>query len=329
MHPNSQTAVIMTPHPELPNVIGLLGPTASGKTALAIELAQKRNFQLVSVDSAQVYRSMDIGTGKPDAKTLEKAPHRLIDIRDPAETYSASEFRIDAINEIREITAQGDVPLLVGGTMLYFKALRDGLAEMPNADPEIRRSIETKAAEQGWESVHAELAAVDPVAAQRIHANDPQRLQRALEVYRVSGKTLTKYHEEERDKADSDNGLPFNLHFFAIQPTDRGVLHSKIKDRFLDMLRLGLVEEVQKLRQRKDLSSSLPAIKSVGYRQVWQYLEGQLSYDEMVDKGIIATRQLAKRQLTWLRSWKELHGLDGPSSESADYILKYVSSIPT
>lgn len=317
----------MTHNSKLPNVICLMGPTASGKTALAIELAEQRNFQLVSVDSAQVYRNMDIGTGKPDAKTLATTPHRLIDIRDPADAYSASEFRIDALNEIQDIAAQGDVPLLVGGTMLYFKALRDGLAEMPNADPEIRKAIEAKAAAEGWQSVHAELAEVDPVSAQRIHANDPQRLQRALEVYRISGKTLTKYHEEERNKVDIDNGLPFNLHFFAIQPADRSVLHSKIKDRFLDMLRLGLVAEVQELRQRKDLSSSLPAIKSVGYRQVWQYLEGQLSYDEMVDKGIIATRQLAKRQLTWLRSWEELRSLDGPSAESVNYLLKYVDSI--
>jgi tRNA dimethylallyltransferase len=317
----------MTLNPKLPNVICLMGPTASGKTALAIELAQQRNFQLVSVDSAQVYRDMDIGTGKPDAETLVKAPHRLIDIRDPANAYSASEFRIDVLREIQEITSQGDVPLLVGGTMLYFKALRDGLAEMPNADPETRRAIEAKAAALGWESVHAELAAVDPVAAQRIHANDPQRLQRALEVYRVSGKTLTKHHEEERNKLDSDNRLPVNLHFFGIQPSDRGVLHIKIRNRFLEMIRLGLVEEVQALRKRSDLNSSLPALKSVGYRQVWQYLEGQLSFDDMVDKSIIATRQLAKRQLTWLRSWEELHALDGPSAESADYILKYVDSI--
>jgi tRNA dimethylallyltransferase len=317
----------MTLYPKLPNVICLMGPTASGKTALAIELAQQRNFQLVSVDSAQVYRDMDIGTGKPDAETLLKAPHRLIDILDPADAYSASKFRIDVLSEIQEITSQGDVPLLVGGTMLYFKALRDGLAKMPNADPETRRAIEAKAAALGWESVHAELAAVDPVAAQRIHANDPQRLQRALEVYRVSGKTLTKHHEEERNKLNSDNSLPVNLHFFGIQPSNRGVLHKEIKKRFLEMIRLGLVEEVQALRRRSDLNSSLPALKSVGYRQVWQYLDGQLGFDEMVDKSIIATRQLAKRQLTWLRSWEELHTLDGPSSESADYILKYVESI--
>jgi len=317
----------MIPNAKLPNVICLMGPTASGKTALAIELAEQRNFQLVSVDSAQVYLDMNIGTGKPDAQTLRKSPHRLLDIRDPADTYSASEFRIDALNEIQDITAHGDIPLLVGGTMLYFKALRDGLAEMPNADPEIRRAIETKAVQEGWQSVHAELAAVDPASAKRIHVNDPQRLQRALEVYRVSGKTLTQYHEEGRSKANSDNSLPFNLHFFAIQPTDRGVLHNKIKKRFLEMLSSGLVEEVQVLRQRKDLSISLPAIKSVGYRQVWQYLDGQLSHEEMVDRGIIATRQLAKRQLTWLRSWNELHGLDGHSSKSLNYILNYLDSI--
>jgi tRNA dimethylallyltransferase len=317
----------MIPNPKLSNVICLMGPTASGKTALAIELAEQRNFQLVSVDSAQVYRDMNIGTGKPDAQTLRKSPHRLLDIRDPADTYSASEFRIDALNEIQDIAAQGNIPLLVGGTMLYFKALRDGLAEMPNADPEIRRAIEAKAAQEGWKSVHAELAAVDPASARRIHVNDPQRLQRALEVYRVSGKTLTEYHEEGRSNANSDNGLPFNLHFFAIQPTNRGVLHNKIKQRFLEMLETGLVEEVQALRRRDDLSIDLPSIKSVGYRQVWQYLDGQLSYEEMVDKGIIATRQLAKRQLTWLRSWKDLHSLDGHSSESLNYILNYVDSI--
>lgn len=317
----------MTSNLELPNVFCLMGPTASGKTALAIDLVQQRNFQLISVDSAQIYRGMDIGTGKPDAETLKACPHRLIDILDPAETYSASDFRIDALREIQDIVTQGDKPLLVGGTMLYFKALRDGLAKMPNANPAIRKAIEAKAEQEGWESVHAELSAVDPVAARRIHSNDPQRLQRALEVYRASGKTLTEYHEEERERADNDNGLPYNLHFIAIQPSDRGVLHTKIKQRFLEMLSLGLVEEVQALRQRKDLDSNLPAIKSVGYRQVWQYLEGQLSYDEMVEKAVIATRQLAKRQLTWLRSWEKLHSLENPSAESANYVLKFVDSI--
>lgn len=311
----------------LPDVICLMGPTASGKTALAIELLKSRRFQLVSVDSAQVYRGMDIGTGKPDALTLQEAPHRLIDIRDPAQVYSASDFRLDAIREIEDIVAQGDIPLLVGGTMLYFKALRDGLAPMPTANPEIRMAIEDKAQAEGWEAVHAELAEVDPVAAQRIHPNDPQRLQRALEVYRVSGKTLTSYHEEEQSQFDSDNKLPFNLHFFAIQPSDRSVLHSNIKDRFLEMLRLGLVDEVQALHQRNDLKSTLPSMKSVGYRQVWQYLDGELSYDEMVEKGIISTRQLAKRQITWLRSWDKLKSLDGPSVNSADYVLKFVDSI--
>lgn len=304
-----------------------MGPTASGKTALAIELAGKRNFQLVSVDSAQVYRDMDIGTGKPDPQTLAAAPHRLIDIRDPSEAYSASDFREDAITAIADISDQGDIPLLVGGTMLYFKALRDGLAAMPNADQKVRGEIESKAAQEGWESVHAELAAVDPVSAARIHANDPQRLQRAVEVFRVSGKTLTEFHEEERNRADSDSRLPFNMHFFAIQPTDRGVLHSKIESRFTEMLRLGLVDEVRSLRQRGDLSTSLPSMKSVGYRQVWQHLDGQLSYDEMVEKGVIATRQLAKRQLTWLRSWDKLNSLSGSFDESAEYVLNFVDSI--
>ncbi|MFK7864863.1 MAG: tRNA (adenosine(37)-N6)-dimethylallyltransferase MiaA [Pseudohongiellaceae bacterium] len=312
---------------KLPDVICLMGPTASGKTALAIELASRRNFQLVSVDSAQVYRGMDIGTGKPDPETLARAPHRLIDVRDPAQTYSAADFRIDAEAEIAGIAAQGDIPLLVGGTMLYFKALRDGLAQMPNADPKIRAEIEAKAEQEGWESVHAELAAVDPVSAKRIHIKDPQRLQRALEVFRISGKTLTEYHEDERDKLDSDNGLPFKLHFFAIQPSDRSVLHSKIEHRYLEMLRAGLLDEVGSLRQRGDLTASLPSMKSVGYRQVWQHLDGQLSYDEMVEKGIIATRQLAKRQLTWLRSWEQLRSLEDASNESAECILKFVDSI--
>lgn len=312
---------------KLPDVICLMGPTASGKTALAIELAARRNFQLVSVDSAQVYRGMDIGSGKPDAKTLALAPHRLIDIRDPSEAYSAAEFCTDATAAIGDIVSQGDMPILVGGTMLYFKALRDGLALMPNADPKIRAEIEAKAEQEGWEAVHAELTAVDPISAKRIHVNDPQRLQRALEVFRVSGKTLTEFHEDEQNRTDSDNRLPFKLHFFAIQPSDRSVLHSKIEYRYLEMLKLGFVEEVRSLRLRDDLSAALPSMKSVGYRQVWQHLDGQLNYDEMVDKGVIATRQLAKRQLTWLRSWENLHSLEGASNKSAEYVLNFVDSI--
>jgi tRNA dimethylallyltransferase len=302
-----------------------MGPTASGKTALAVELAQRHPFQIISVDSAQVYRGMNIGTGKPTAEILDIAPHRLIDIADPADAYSAAEFRDDAIAEIKEVLAQGDTPLLVGGTMLYFRVLRDGLADMPHADSAIRAEIEELAEREGWEAVHQQLARVDPASAARIHPNDPQRLQRALEVFRVSGKTMTAMHSE--GQTDLKLKQPFNLHFFAIQPEDRSVLHRQIEQRFKQMLRDGLLAEVEMLYSRKDLNSLLPSIKSVGYRQVWQYIEGELDYDGMIEKSIIATRQLAKRQLTWLRSWQNLHSLSDSSAQSTDSVLKYVHSI--
>ena len=330
------------------NVICLLGPTAAGKTALAVELVRRHRFQIVSVDSAQIYRGMDIGTGKPDSDILKLAPHRLIDIRDPAEVYSASEFRRDVQVHIEEILRQGDTPLLVGGTMLYFKVLRDGLADMPNADPQIRREIGALAVAEGWDSVHRQLAQVDPESAARIHPNDPQRLQRALEVFLVSGKTMTQLHAEEKiargkatpagvfgkeivDVGGHNQRLPYKLHFFAIQAVERSVLHSRIAQRFMQMLADGLVAEVESLHAREDLNPLLPSIKSVGYRQVWQYLAGDLNYDEMVEKSIIATRQLAKRQLTWLRSWQNLQKLDDPMGKnranSIDQVLKYVDSI--
>lgn len=309
------------------DVICLMGPTASGKTALAIELVKRGGFQIISVDSAQVYTGMDIGSGKPDTSVLEQAPHRLIDIRDPADAYSASQFRSDAMEHVQEILDAGDMPLLVGGTMLYFKTLRDGMANMPTANPQIRAEIEQLAQRSGWDAVHEELAKVDPEAAKRIHPNDPQRLQRALEVYKVSGKTLTDHHLEERQQSNTDNELPFNLNFFAIQPSERSVLHNKIEARFTEMLNLGLVDEVELLYQRADLNINLPSIKSVGYRQVWQYLAGELNYEEMVERGIIATRQLAKRQLTWLRSWEGLESLADPSTKSVDHVLNFVDSI--
>lgn len=335
------------------DVICLLGPTAAGKTALAVELLQHRRLQIVSVDSAQIYRGMDIGTGKPDADILRIAPHRLIDIRDPAEAYSASDFRRDVRSHIDEILQQGDTPLLVGGTMLYFKVLRDGLADMPHADTQVRSKIAALAARQGWASVHEQLAQVDPESAARIHPNDPQRLQRALEVFLVSGKTMTQLHREEKiakqkltneevgrdsvvmkaavDVDRPDQTLPYNLHFFAIQVQDRQLLHTRIEQRFMQMLEDGLVAEVETLYAREDLSLLLPSIKSVGYRQVWQYLAGDLSYDGMVEKSIIATRQLAKRQLTWLRSWKNLHLLDESSGKnranSIDHVLNYMDSV--
>jgi tRNA dimethylallyltransferase len=304
-----------------------MGPTASGKTALALELARRLPLQLINVDSAQVYRGMDIGTGKPDPDTLREFPHKLMDIRDPAEPYSASDFRADACREISAALEAGHLPLLVGGTMLYFKVLRDGLATMPEADATIRAEIESLAASEGWSAVHDWLARVDPESAARIHPNDPQRLQRALEVYLVSGRTMTDFHRQDGASGENnDNNLPFNLMFFAIQPPDRAVLHDNIARRFRQMLDDGLVEEVQALHQREDLHEGLPSIKSVGYRQVWQYLDGQLDYDAMQERSIIATRQLAKRQLTWLRSWEDLTGLSSSQAQSIETILKSVDS---
>jgi len=316
-----------------------MGPTASGKTALAMALADSPHFKngklkdthLINVDSAQVYQGLDIGSGKLSKELLETYPHALIDIRDPIQAYSASEFRRDALNEIKSAAGAGKLPILVGGTMLYFKTLRDGLAAMPTADPEVRREIERIAAESGWEAVHEQLAQVDPEAAGRIHPNDPQRLQRALEVYLLTGKSLSDHHQEEKATADDPSSdLPFRPLWFAIQPADRAVLHERIAQRFHQMLEAGLVDEVQELYGREDLHPALPSIKSVGYRQVWQYLDGELDYDGMVEKSIIATRQLAKRQLTWLRSWPDLHSLsDSPadSTSNVENILNYVESI--
>lgn len=308
-----------------PDVICLMGPTASGKTSLAVDLVQQHPFQIISVDSAQIYQQMTIGTGKPEQEVLDIAPHRLIDFIDPAVPYSASQYRYDAFREIDEILGVGDTPLLVGGTMLYFRVLRDGLANMPHADPEVRAEIEKLAGEQGWEAVHKQLAAVDPESAARIHPNDPQRIQRALEVYRISGKTMTSLHAQMKAKQDSE--LPYNLHFFAIQPEDRGVLHGQIETRFRQMLNEGLVDEVQALRSRGDLDHQLPSMKSVGYRQVWQHLDGEMDYDAMVEKSIIATRQLAKRQLTWLRSWPNMQSLSNSSTQSVQHVLKYMDTI--
>ncbi|MEX0739460.1 MAG: tRNA (adenosine(37)-N6)-dimethylallyltransferase MiaA [Pseudohongiella sp.] len=303
--------------------ICLLGPTASGKTALAVELVQRLPFTIINVDSAQIYRGMDIGTGKPDAATLRLAPHRLIDFMDPAQSYSAARFRTDAIREMRDIRSQGRIPLLVGGTMLYFKALRDGLAVLPEADPDVREQISRLAQQHGWPAVHARLAAVDKVAAERIHPNDPQRLQRALEVYMVTGRSMTDLQSRNL----VTDSLSEELLFVSIQPTERSVLHAKIESRFRQMLDDGLVDEVQRLRRRDDLHVGLPSIRSVGYRQVWQYLDGEISFDAMVERGIIATRQLAKRQVTWLRSWDKLHNFDSESPETMTKVLKLIHSV--
>ena len=245
-----------------------------------------------------------------------------MDIRDPSEIYSASQFRADAIQEMSDALVRGKTPVLVGGTMLYFKVLRDGLAAMPNASPRVRKQIETLAAESGWDTVHAELKKVDPESAARIHANDPQRLQRALEVFLLTGKSLSALHRENHDPAE----LPCRLYFVAIQPTDRAVLHNRIAERFRRMLSEGLIEEVRVLYERGDLNLSMSSMKSVGYRQVWQYLAGELTHGEMIEKSIAATRQLAKRQLTWLRGWPALRALGEPDKNSIDVVLKILET---
>ncbi|PIA72200.1 tRNA (adenosine(37)-N6)-dimethylallyltransferase MiaA [Pseudomonas sediminis] len=316
----------------LPPAIFLMGPTAAGKTDLALELARVLPCDLISVDSALVYRGMDIGTAKPERDVLDAFPHALIDIRDPAESYSAAEFRTDALAAMAESAARGRIPLLVGGTMLYYKALLEGLADMPSADPAIRAELEARAVAEGWEVLHRELAAVDPQSAARIHPNDPQRLTRALEVYRLSGMSMTEHRLRQAagnpDAGTSGAGqLPYTVAQLAIAPAQRQVLHDRIAQRFRVMLEQGFVEEVQALRRRSDLHAGLPSIRAVGYRQVWEYLDGELSRDEMVERGIIATRQLAKRQFTWLRGWENVHWLDSLACDNLSRVLKYLGSV--
>ena len=315
----------------LPPAIFLMGPTASGKTDLAIELARVLPCEIISVDSALIYRDMDIGTAKPSPELLAEFPHRLIDIRDPAESYSAAEFRNEALAAMAEITAAGRIPLLVGGTMLYFKALLEGLADMPSADPAIRAQLEAQAAAEGLAGLHAELARVDPESAARIHPNDPQRLVRALEVYRASGLSMSEHRRRQvlqnlHSAAPGGLALPYTVAQLAIAPAQRQVLHERIGRRFHLMLEQGLVAEVEALRARGDLHPGLPSIRSVGYRQVWEYLEGHLTREEMAERGIIATRQLAKRQFTWLRSWSQLNWLDSQDCDNLPRTLKYLQS---
>jgi tRNA dimethylallyltransferase len=280
-----------------PPVLFLMGPTASGKTALAVELVQRWPFEIVSVDSALVYRGMDIGTAKPDAETQRLAPHRLIDILDPAESYSAGRFRRDALYEIAAIHAAGHIPLLVGGTMLYFRALEQGLAELPSADPEVRARLAAELAEQGSVALHTRLTKLDPIAAARIHPHDVQRIQRALEVYALTGQSLTELCRRSHNEL-----LPFRIIKLIVTPTDRQILHERIAQRFQAMLEQGFIAEVARLRARGDLDLHKPAMRAVGYRQAWEYLDGVLDYSAMCERGIVATRQFAKRQLTWLRS---------------------------
>ena len=302
-----------------PKIITLMGPTASGKTAIAMNLYERYPIDIISVDSSLIYRGMDIGTAKPTKEEQQKYPHQLIDICDPSESYSAANFRQDAITEIEKILKKGRIPLLVGGTMLYFKALIEGLSPLPAANSEIRQQIEEKADRLGWQAIHEELKKVDPVSANRIHPNDPQRLNRALEVYLISGKSLTELTQ------DSGEALPYEIMQFAIMPEDRTILHQRIEKRFLQMLEQGFEQEVKTLMQRSDLHLNLPSIRCVGYRQMWQYLNGDTSYDEMVFKSICATRQLAKRQITWLRGWKQ--PITWLNSDNIDIIFKNIFNL--
>ena len=286
------------PVDQRPLAIFLMGPTASGKTALGCELSERFPLELISVDSALVYRGMDIGTAKPDAATLKRYPHALIDIRDPEQPYSAADFCADALLAMQQITARGRVPLLVGGTGLYFRALQQGLSDLPEADPEIRGRLSAEAQQVGWPALHARLAGLDPDAAKRIGSNDAQRLQRALEVIELTGRPLSVL---QRSAAGS-TAFPWRVLKLALLPPDRGVLHARIAQRFDAMLAAGFLDEVRSLRARGDLHADLPAIRAVGYRQAWEHLDGMTDLAEFRDRGIFATRQLAKRQITWLRS---------------------------
>jgi len=289
--------------PERPLAILLMGPTASGKTALAVELAAHFPCDVISVDSAQVYRGLDIGSAKPGPEVLAATPHRLIDICEPTEAYSAARFREDALREMAEIAARGRVPLLVGGTLLYFRALQQGLSPLPEADPGIRARLEGEAAALGWAELHRRLLAVDPDAGARIHPHDAQRIQRALEVFEITGRPLSQLQRE----SGPGNPLPYRLLKLVRAPRERAVLRERIARRFQAMLEAGFEEEVRTLWARGDLTPDLPAMRSVGYRQILNYLLGDSSFGVMIERGVIATRQLAKRQLTWLRAEPDCH----------------------
>lgn len=288
-----------------PPVVCLMGPTAAGKTDLAVALAETGAFELISVDSVMVYRGLDIGSAKPGPAVLARAPHRLIDIADPAEAYSAARFRDDALAAIREVRARGRIPVLVGGTMLYFRALLQGLSPLPPADPAVRARLETEAAAAGWPALHRRLAAVDPATAARLHPRDAQRIQRALEVHALTGEPPSALRAAA--PAERSPGRPVKV---AVAPASRAELHRRIGQRFRAMLDAGLIEEVAALRARGDLDASLPALRAVGYRQVWDYLEGATRHEDLAERGAAATRRFARRQLTWLRRERDLHWLD-------------------
>jgi tRNA dimethylallyltransferase len=306
--------------PERRCALLLMGPTGAGKSELALELAQRLPFEIVSVDSAQVYRGMDIGTAKPDLATRARVPHHLIDIRDPETSYSAGEFVRDAAQAMQDIWRRGRQPLLVGGTMLYFHAFSGGIAELPEADEGIRSQIDAQAQAHGWASLHAELERIDPAAAARIHVNDPQRIQRALEVYRVTGEPITRLQQK---RASSSAGI--ELMEFALAPLERSVLHARIEQRFDSMLAAGFLDEVRHLRERSALTAEHPSMRAVGYRQVWKFLAGQCDLEQTKKQAVAATRQLAKRQLTWLRRRQSATWLDSARSDLTSVVTGALS----
>lgn len=306
---------------KLPPAIFLMGPTASGKTGVAVELVQRMPVELISVDSALVFRDMDIGTAKPDTATLARAPHHLIDIIDPTEAYSAAAFRKDALRLMADITARGKIPLLVGGTMLYFKALREGLSPLPQSDAALRVELDAEIALHGIEQLHAKLAKVDAETAARLHPTDTQRVQRAMEIFLVSGKPMS-----ELIKHQEQNPLPYALTPIALIPSDRAALHQRIAVRFAEMMKNGLVDELRGLRDKYALHRDMTSMRCVGYRQAWEFMEGEISKAELVEKGIAATRQLAKRQLTWLRSMPDSIAIDCLSPDLTGQVARLIET---
>lgn len=301
-----------------PLAIAIMGPTASGKTALAVEWAQKLQTEIISVDSALVYRGLNIGAAKPDAETLALAPHRMIDIREPHEIFSAADFACEALPHMHELSQQGKVPLLVGGTGLYFKALLHGLSVMPASNPQLRTELQQRTLVEGWQALHQQLQAVDPVSATRIHPNDPQRILRALEVYLMSGKSLTDWQAQSPLKP-----FPFRVLEIVLAPSDRSVLHERIELRFDQMLEQGFLEEMRELMTNPLLHTDLPSMRAVGYRQAWAHLRGESNFEQFREQSIIATRQLAKRQLTWFRGQSSSHWLDPQTQkDTLDYHLR-------
>ncbi|HTN34941.1 MAG TPA: tRNA (adenosine(37)-N6)-dimethylallyltransferase MiaA [Marinobacter sp.] len=330
-------------HSDKPLAIFLMGPTASGKTDLALKLCHFLPCDIISVDSAMIYRQMNIGTAKPSPEELALAPHRLIDICDPADTYSAADFRKDALAEMAKISAAGRIPLLVGGTMMYFKALLHGMSGLPPASPGLRQLLIQEAEQLGWSTLYAELEEKDPIAARLIHPNNRQRLIRAVEVLRLTNKPISSFWQSDsmpaeskpdecvedytyftQWQADEASSLPYTVTQLAVAPPERQVLHERIRVRFMEMLRAGFLDEVQALMARGDLHPDLPSMRCVGYRQAWGYLAGEYDNEEFVSKGIAATRQLAKRQLTWLRKWSDVSWLDSDDEHIVESALKYI-----